>query len=188
MRIGMEARCLRAKVGGARSYTISLSTALADLGHEVILFSDDLELRVDRPLTAVTRSSRLGPITYRGVWKQAVLPLIAKRAGVDVLHFPADVGVSGLKTCPFVATIHDAYPFVMPDLYGEKQGRKLRNELAATARRADAWITDSEQSKSELVSHLRMPESAITVIPLAPRDCFVPITDGDELERQRVAM
>lgn len=186
MRIGIDARCLRGKVGGVRSYTIALSSALIALGHEVTLFSDDTSLRVDRPLKTVTSSSRIGPIKYRGMWEQAVLPLMAKRAGVEVLHFPADVGVSGLKTCPFVATIHDVYPFAMPEIYGEKQVERLRNELRTTAKRADAFMTDSEQSMSDLVNHLGIPESAVTVIPLAPRDCFMPITDGDELEKQRI--
>lgn len=188
MRIGIDASRLRVRVGGVRSYTVALAAALARLGHEVVFFSYGPEEDAVPPIRVVSRPPRFGPIKCRGAWQQAILPFMARRSGTQVLHFPADVGVSLLKTCPFVATIHDAYPFAMPDLYTDRQGRRLRGELMTTARRADALITDSEQSRSDLVKHLGIPAAVLTVVPLAPRDCFFPIADCGELDRLRAEM
>jgi len=94
-----------------------------------------------------------------------LLPFVARRAGVELLH---SLGT----TCPPVAgmpsvvtildLIYEVYPetFPKPALYG------LRGLVGPAARRATRVITISEAVKRDVVKKLRIPPEQVDAIPL----------------------
>lgn len=188
MRIGMDARILHGRLGGVTTYIRCLADAFVALGHEVLMISNHPLPEYDtNPRTLVCRK-RLGPLKFRRLWEKALLPLTARRMGIDVLQFACDPVPPGLKTCPHVAIIHDLYAFSMPDLYDPKQGERLRWQFAESGRKSDAVITGSETSKSDIIRFLGVPTDKITVIPLAPRADVGRINDAEMLEETKRRM
>jgi alpha-1,3-rhamnosyl/mannosyltransferase len=79
--------------------------------------------------------------------------------------------------CPTVVTIHDLIPLQFP-AYTQGIWRlyaaAFRMWAGVLARRAAAVVTDSEYSKSDLVSLLKLPTDRVRVIPIGVGDEFRP--------------
>ena len=73
-----------------------------------------------------------------------------------------------------VVTIHDLIPMLLPAYRGSLFVRAYTQLVAASARRADAIIADSECSKRDIVRILRVPESRVRVVYLAADERFAP--------------
>jgi glycosyltransferase involved in cell wall biosynthesis len=115
------------------------------------------------------------------------LPLLAARHGLDVLHIPNTMPLLySLK--PTIATIFDLTEFALPQrVYkkGQHHYRRLANRLAA--RRADAVITTSANTKSDLVRYLGVDPARVHVIyPGIDHDHFRPQAIGPA-QRERLA-
>ncbi len=94
----------------------------------------------------------------------AALPRAAARAGVDVLHAPANFGPwSG----PFarVLTVHDVLWRVLPELQPRAVTLSTDALIRPAARRAHAVITVSDASRRALVRELGVREERVAVVP-----------------------
>jgi glycosyltransferase involved in cell wall biosynthesis len=185
MRIGMDARILPVRMGGVTTYIECLSREIAEMGHEVLMISNDPLPQYDSNPKALVYPRRVGPIRIRGLWESVLLPLQARAMRMDMLWFPAAPVAAKLKTCPRVITIHDLYAYVMPDLYEARQAARTRRGFKAAVASTEAIITVSEQTKSDIIRLLGVPEDKITVIPLAGRSGVYRIDDRAELEETR---
>jgi glycosyltransferase involved in cell wall biosynthesis len=96
---------------------------------------------------------------------------------IDLVHYPYfDLFFLTLplkKPWPTVVTIHDVIPLVFPKKYpkGIKGWIKFQVQKFSL-KSAQAVITDSENSKKDIVRYLGYPKDKIYVIPLAPGEEF----------------
>ncbi len=104
------------------------------------------------------------PFFRRRFWEQAA-PLLA--GPHDLLHFPYDSCVAW-KRGRFVATIHDAKPFLFPELRPKQNlSAKIERLVVGDPRaKLDHVVTISDSSRRDLIRHLGMAEHRITAVPL----------------------
>jgi glycosyltransferase involved in cell wall biosynthesis len=99
-------------------------------------------------------------------------------AGADIVHYPSFepffLTLPVRSPVPFVATVHDLTPIAMPQLFplGVKGRLKwqIQRRLLTGASRI---ITDSEQSKRDVVRFTGFPADRIDPVYLAPRGMFL---------------
>ncbi len=171
MRIGINTFALSDKLGmaGSGRYILGLVHALVELnhGHELILFgnTDNLHLlpsgncrRVDcgRPTTA--RPLRL-------VWEQSMLPLMARRYALDLLHSPVFVAPLALP-CASVVTILDMTWFSLPEQHTRTKGAYFRSMIPRSIRRATRVLAISEATRQDIISVIGTPAKRVTVTHL----------------------
>lgn len=115
---------------------------------------------------------------------QTILPRVLRKARPALCHFPNYLAPLSCP-CPRVVTFHDMSLFRYPRFYGWKKRHLSRALLAQVARRAEAVITVSESSRSEIVRILDIPPRKVHVIYEAPPPGFHPVTDRDVQEDVR---
>jgi glycosyltransferase involved in cell wall biosynthesis len=110
------------------------------------------------------------------LFEALVLPSLAARHGVSVLHVPNTMPIVRRRG-PTVVTLYDLTEFALSErVYrrGRHAYRRLASRLAA--RNADAVITTSESTKSDLVRHLAVDGARVRVIyPGVDHDRFRPL-------------
>jgi glycosyltransferase involved in cell wall biosynthesis len=97
--------------------------------------------------------------------EQALLPRLARRADVDLLHSLA-------STAPLhgrfrrVVTIHDLIYARFPEAHAGIRDRGMRVLVPGGARRADRVIADSQSTRDDLIELIGLPGEKIDVVPL----------------------
>jgi glycosyltransferase involved in cell wall biosynthesis len=102
----------------------------------------------------------------RAAWvrgEQLLLPKLAQRSGVDVLHSLASTAPAW-GSFARVATIHDVIYRIYPEAHGWRS-LALRALIPLAARRSDRIIAPSKTTRRDLVRLLRLPEEKIDVVP-----------------------
>ena len=162
-------------VGGTETYARSLITALArlDEDHEFTVYvnreSADLDItpaanfkRVVCPVIAMRRAYRYG-------WEQAVLPFQLRRANADLVHSLGYVGPIASGT-PQVVSVHDVNYLGHTGRRTPVGRRAFQFFVEKTVKKANHVITISRFSKSEIMTHLGIPEEKVSVIYCAARE------------------
>lgn len=122
-------------------------------------------LRGDRPLLRI-------------LWEQALQPVALRRAGVDLVHAPVNVGPL-LRTCPLVVTVHDLSFLLYPETFRPAQ-RLYQSVLARhTARHASRIIAVSQSTRADIVRHFGVPQERITVVHNGVDGAFRPYPAGE---------
>jgi len=90
----------------------------------------------------------------------------------DLIHYPYfDLFYPTLnppKNIPSIVTIHDVTPLVLSRFYPKGiKGRFNLFKQKQALKRVTAVITDSNNSRQDIIKHLRVPENKIHVTPLA---------------------
>ncbi len=173
MRIGLNLLyLLPGEVGGTETYAAGLLDGLAAEanGEEFLVFVNreaadwplPEQFNCHRVICQVSASRR----SQRYWFEQTVLPQMAFRAGVDVLHSLGYVGPLRLH-CPSIVTVHDlnyrAFGSQMP------WARRMTLEffVKQSVRRAHRVIADSTFSASEILQTFDIPRERVDVIHLA---------------------
>ncbi|MEA2201796.1 MAG: hypothetical protein QOI89_2392 [Solirubrobacteraceae bacterium] len=97
--------------------------------------------------------------------EQALLPTLARRHGVDLMHSLA-------STAPLwgrfrrVVTVHDLIYARFPEAHSGLRDKGMRLLVPWSARRADLVIADSHSTRNDLVELLGIPAGQIDVVPL----------------------
>ncbi len=103
----------------------------------------------------------------RSAWvrgEQQLLPMLAKRAGVDLVHSLA-------STAPVwgafrrVVTIHDVIYRIYPEAHGGLRALAMRMLVPLAARRAHRIIVPSEATRTDLIRLLNVPAAKIDLVP-----------------------
>jgi glycosyltransferase involved in cell wall biosynthesis len=108
--------------------------------------------RFDADSRLTTHVADMKPTSLsRNLWYYRRLPKLAATLRVDVAHmtFPVPIN-SGAFTCPTVATLHDLYPYEIPDNFRFPQIVFNRLILRQCLRNADAIACVSEITKLRL--------------------------------------
>jgi len=97
--------------------------------------------------------------------EQALLPRLAARAGVDVLHSLGSTA-PGWGSFARVVTVHDLIYRHYPEAHFGLRTLGMRVLVPLAARRADRVIADSRATRDDLVALLGVPPGRIDVVPL----------------------
>ncbi|MGE5602224.1 MAG: glycosyltransferase family 4 protein [Nitrososphaerales archaeon] len=163
---------------GSGQYLTALAAVLPRVGstHEFLLALPALRSDIES-LPAGWRSTRLGTpfdrlsVDLAKLWfEQVAFPGLCRRLGADVGFVPY-WGSPWLRPCPMIVTVHDLIPLLLPLYRGGALQRGYTKLVSATARRAAAVITDSEASRADIVTHLRVPKERVHPVYLAAEGC-----------------
>jgi glycosyltransferase involved in cell wall biosynthesis len=97
------------------------------------------------------------------LWEQFDLPRLVRAAHADVLFSPGYTGPIRSRG-PMVVAIHDVSYAAHPEWFTWREGARRRTVTRLAARAATRVITISEFSKREIVAHLGVDASKISVI------------------------
>jgi glycosyltransferase involved in cell wall biosynthesis len=114
---------------------------------------------------------------YGLFWEQLILPKIINRSSSDVYFCPTMNAPIREIEVPTVVQIHDIFRYIGDVSRLDKLRQRIR--LPRMLSHADAIVTVSEFSKSEIVKHLGVPSSKIDVIYNGVDPIFL---DGSESE------
>jgi glycosyltransferase involved in cell wall biosynthesis len=160
------------ETGGMETYARELVEALVAV---------DPELRLTAFVNREAHEARDGPwgelipaVTLpvrarnRAQWvrgEQELLPRLASRAGVDLVH---SLGSTAPAWGRFrrVSTIHDLHFRTAPEAHFGVRGLGMRLLVPLSARRAHRVIADSRAVRDELLALLRLPAEKVDVVPL----------------------
>lgn len=188
LRVLIDATAVPADRGGVGRYVDELLPALLDEGVDVVVVAqrrdlDDLRSRVP----AATLLAAPGVVARRAArlaWEQVGLPLLARRARVDVLHSP-HYTMPLLSPVPVVVTLHDATFFSHPHLHGRVKARFFRTWTRISVARAAALVVPSQATGDEVGrTTRRTPRHLQVAYHGVDHDRFHPVPDD---ERARVA-
>jgi glycosyltransferase involved in cell wall biosynthesis len=167
MRVGWDARILvNGERRGMGTYAFHVLRALRECRPDVELTLFHDQDGGDVPVDGID-AREIGPKRgYRWqLWERVGLPFHAYTRGCDLVHSPANTTPPRCPV-PRVVTLHDALPF---HDWNESAIRLpyFRDTQRRAIKRADAIITDSQYSKSDICDTLNIEPSRVTVIPLA---------------------
>ncbi len=130
------------------------------------------------------RTSHLptGHAPGRIIWEQAVAPIAAIRAGLDVLFCPVNV-VPLAATVPTVVTVHDLAFLAHPEAFHTAKRRYLTAMTRLSVHRAQRVIAVSGHTRNDLVRHFGLRAERVTVIPNAADARFRPTDDSNAISR-----
>jgi glycosyltransferase involved in cell wall biosynthesis len=110
----------------------------------------------------------------RIAWEQSMLPILARRHRLDVLHSP-HYTMPLAKTCRTVVTFHDMTFFLYPQVHLLYKRIFFRTMIPLSARRADALIAISNSTRSDILRILQLPPARVATIPYGIAPIFQPI-------------
>jgi len=173
MRIGINLLALYPTVsGGTEFYIRNLLDALfkMDMSNQYVLFTnqDNYSTFAHGQPNVQWVLCGLGarPQWKRVAWEQFVLPSVAKRHGLDLLHSPTYTWPVNSRI-PGVVTIHDMLYCVHPESISRTKFAFWRVFVPWAARRCRKILTISESSKRDIVKYLGVSPEKITITPLA---------------------
>ena len=175
LRIGIDGRAFTSPAPGIRRYVQGLVPALLALDDapEIVALGGQADA-VPPQIQRV--AARPHPPTNAG-WTLVGLPIAAAEAGVDLLHAPAYTAPFW-SPVPVVLTIHDISYERNPEWYPYRRDWLRRAFYRRSARAADAVLTCSHFSASEIAEMYALPADRVTVVPLGVSDAFTP-ADSD---------
>ncbi|MCL5027325.1 MAG: glycosyltransferase family 4 protein [Chloroflexi bacterium] len=161
--------------GGIGRYTQELRAGLQGLGVEPVL------------LHAGRAGSRDGALALPGAGLvpgllslgQAEIAWVAWRHRLALVHDPTGIMPLLVTGARRVVTIHDVVPYIYPETSTALDWLIYRFWLPLAARRVQAIVTVSGQSKADIVRYLPLKLEDVTVIPEAASPKFRPMSRED---------
>jgi glycosyltransferase involved in cell wall biosynthesis len=131
-------------------------------------------------MTLVPVSARRRADWVRG--EQQLLPTLAARAGVDLLHsLGSTAPIWGRMTR--VVTIHDVIYKLYPEAHFGIKSLGMRALVPLSARSSRRIIAPSESTSADLVDLLRVPPDKIDVVPMGVGPASAPAADTGVRQR-----
>lgn len=167
--IGVNAHLLSLAEGyrsaGITSYIFNLLRHLPETatGMEYTVFLSEKRYRGAPGLRLQVSRLPTSRPAVRILWEQALLPWVARREGIDLLHNMAFVGpLAG--GCPFVVTVHDLSFLFFPRSFRSLRRSYLQVFARMSVRRARRVIAVSESTKRDLVEIYDISPAKIDVV------------------------
>jgi glycosyltransferase involved in cell wall biosynthesis len=119
--------------------------------------------------------------------EQTLLPRLAARAGVDLVHSLA-------STAPLwgrfrrVVTVHDLIYARYPEAHAGVRGKAMGLLVPAAARRSDRVIVDSQSTREDLIDLVGVDADRIDVVPLGLGAVRRATALGEQETRERFAL
>ena len=161
MRIGINAALLGAKQGYRQTGISRYIGELVDALEHVKVQEDELVLLGRRPeFIANAPAARI-------MWEQTMLPVSMELRRLDVFHGPVHV-VPIPTRVPSVMTLHDLAFLRFPEQLPSSRRAFLAAATRVSAQKVDRVITVSQNTASDVIQWLKVPEEKVESIPLAP--------------------
>jgi len=179
---------LQAPHTGSGQYSTALITALRSLP-DVTLTLLAPEPVPGEPDAVIARPpAALGSERGRKVWwEQTGIGRAARAAGVDLVHVPY-FAAPVRQHLPFIVTVHDVIPLLLPAYAGGKTMHAYLRLVSAGTRRAAQVIADSECSCRDAIRVLGLDPGRVTAIPLAVGPEFQPTPDAAAVDAIRTRL
>ena len=116
--------------------------------------------------------------------EQVLLPRLAERAGVDVVHSLASTAPSW-GSFRRVVTIHDVIYRIHPEAHAGWRSLAMRALVPLAARRSDRVIVPSRATREDLIRLLKVPAEKIDLVPNGLGASPVARWDSEEELRRR---
>ncbi|RYZ60598.1 MAG: glycosyltransferase family 1 protein [Proteobacteria bacterium] len=176
VRIGINGRFLVAKRTGVQRAAYNLVKTLLDIDqeNEYVLFTGEdqaEEWRKYPNVTLVTSPLKVGGNLRNHLWEQFVLPKLAKKHKIDILHSPANMApmfYSGAS----VVHIHDLCFVVNPQWYSYTFHTAYNIAIPRLAKKATRVITNSNNSRNDLLQFYNVDASKVRLIYWAVDQTF----------------
>ncbi len=178
MRIGINGRFLMTKQTGVQRAAFNMVSSLVkiDRTNEYILFTGNQELEKtdwDYPnVTVVSSDLRQGETLRNVIWEQTTLPKLAKKHKVDILHSPANMAPLFYHGKSLVH-IHDLCFIVNPQWYSFSFRNWYRFVIPRIVKKATKVITNSNNSRNDLLQYCPLSVEEIVMIYWAVDDSFL---------------
>jgi glycosyltransferase involved in cell wall biosynthesis len=114
-------------------------------------------------------------------FEQQLFPKMARSIGADLAHVPY-FGSALSPQLPTVVTVHDLIPMVLPAYRGGMAVRLYTSLVAAAAANADLLLADSEASRQDILTRLKVPPDKVRTVYLAPAPQYEPIEQWSQVE------
>ena len=111
---------------------------------------------------APTRLPTVSPVA-RIAWEQVVLPVLAWRDRLDVLHCPLNV-LPIASRVPVVLTIHDLTFLRYPERFHPAKQRYLATFTRYAARHASRIVTDSASTRADVIDAFGIDPNRVAVV------------------------
>jgi glycosyltransferase involved in cell wall biosynthesis len=167
--IGISTSVIQRGHTGIAQHLFALLRALIEHGqHQFALFvlEEDLELFnfATGRAQITTVAERFRPALRDIAWHQTVLPGLARRLRLDVLHVPSYRRMLWPRPCPLVATIHDLAQFHLRGKYSWPRMIYGRIIVPRLAGRQDQIVAISENTARDVSRFFKVPRERTTVI------------------------
>ena len=186
MRIGINALFLvPTKGGGSETYLRNLLRALADIDrtNQYLIYANKENAgswtTLGENFREVRCSVRAGNKPARLVFEQFILPRLAARDRIDVLHCPVHT-VPYIPGTACVVTIHDLAPFFCADDWGKAAVQVHRAMLSMAAWRSTRILTVSKTSRHSITKVLGICGEKVDVVYPGIDGNLVATTPEDE--------
>lgn len=172
MRVGIFTYGMESHLTGIGRYTVELLSALreSEPEFEIVLLNpyphSELNLYRQYKQVAVPELAKLPWVLARG---PSVLASVGRRIDLDVLHDPCGVApfpLRGHDAWARVVTVHDAVPYLFPDMQPLLTNICFQTRVRWSRFTADAVLTVSACSKSDLVQAIGIEPDRVHVSPL----------------------
>jgi len=172
MRIGINTLwVVPGEVGGAEYYLSNLLDGLirVDAENRYAVFLSPRNEAICPPLPDNFRKVIL-PFCNRNrklriLAEQFVLPILARRETLDILHSPDNMSGPLLKPCGLVQTLQYLHCFLLRNELPRVKMSIIRNHLRLAVRRADHVITPSRNTREDALRIFRLPPDRVTCVP-----------------------
>lgn len=111
------------------------------------------------------------------VWPNLILPKGAIKAGIDIVHITNPYGTLRKTGYKNVITIHDVTPVLFPETQNRMHVLHHKLLLPYILKRADAVITDSYNSKQDIVRYYGVVDKKVRVIHLGVDETYRPVSE-----------
>ena len=178
MRVGIDLSVTNISQAGTTVYARNLAEALgssldADSTLHVFAVGQHRDMA-----TRKTLRSRAETVYRDLVWTHLILPCLALREKVDVLHMPANV-IPVFSPCPTVVTIHDTTVLQAPNRFTFWHRTYSRIFVPLSAKRASKVLADSEHSKRDIVRLFGVSPRKVEVVYLGASPEFRQILENE---------
>ncbi len=185
MKIGIDCRFFNSNFTGIGRYTHELIKNFIRINdetggkHEFVLFFNNPEYNTYSTQNPKVKKV-LAAAPHYSLKEQTHFRRILNKENCDIVHFP-HFNVPILYRKPYIVTIHDLTLSFFP---GQKMNRFYHRlaynfTIKNATRTAKKVITVSENTKNDLVTHLKIPSSKIQVIHNGVSPSFTLLQDTD---------
>jgi glycosyltransferase involved in cell wall biosynthesis len=119
-------------------------------------------------------------------WENMILPSLAKKDKIDLLHIPGFAGPRKRHKFKKITTVCDLIGMIYPENMGRVSRFYWQKWLPQCVKNSDLIIAISEHTKRDIIRLLGISEERIRVTLLAADSRFMPISDNDRLKRIRL--
>jgi glycosyltransferase involved in cell wall biosynthesis len=170
MKIGFSTSVIQRGKTGVAQYVFSLLRAFGTQARTerfaLFVLEEDREF-----FSALNERFEIVPVSEKHrspiqniVWHQTILPGLARKLDIDVLHVPSYRRLMWRGPCPLVGTIHDLAPFRVSRKYDVARMFYGRVVVKYLARRQDEIITVSQNTARDMEQFFNIQQDAVRVI------------------------